>query len=72
MRTTGNAVFINRVVNIFQMRSYVKWYVSFGKVSVFTKGITSEQNFVKLNSIKSGIAKKRFWINQRMLVKEIF
>lgn len=71
MRTAGNSVLIDCIINIFRMNSWVKRNVSTGKMPDFTKGITNEQVFVKLSRIKSSITEKYVWIDERMFVKEI-
>lgn len=71
MRTAGNTVFINGIINIFKMSPCIKWYVSFREVAVFAKGIARKERFVKLYCIKSSITEKNFRIDQWMLGKEI-
>ena len=67
MGTAGDPVFIDCIIDIFEVCSCVQRYVCFGEMAVLSESITGEKVFVKLYSIESSITKKCSGIDQRVL-----
>ena len=67
MRTAGDYVFSDRIIDIFKGCSCIQWYVGFGEKEVLSKSIAGEKNFIKLGSIERGIIRKCYGIEQRVL-----
>lgn len=66
-RQQGDVVFIDHIINIFQIQSASRGYVCLGKMTVSAKGILGKRGFIRANCIKGGIPEKDFEADQRVL-----
>ena len=71
MGTTRNTIFIDGIIQIFKSGSCIQRNISFREMFVITKSVTGKKALIELCGIESSITQEGFWIDQRMLGKEV-
>lgn len=69
--TAWDAVFVYRVILILKTGTGIQGDICFIKVPATAKGIARQKALINFHGIKSGIAQKCFWFQERMGLEQI-